>query len=219
MICKAEARQVDEYLREKQGIDDEHGRLREHIEQLKVALEFAQMERRRKIEYDLVAEKVNTLPSRDELDSAISMLENDIATIQSEHDSQNRIIQQQKTALDTIITDLASLRFIGKDRDAASTVASPVHTPLPDESVADGTEDMPDGALDLLPLNEGSDEGGKAASEGAAPDTPNHNLEDDIEMGEVEEPKDNKTKKKLREELEEGEASDASSVLSDPPDD
>lgn len=46
--------------------------------------------------------------------------------------------------------------------------------------------------------------------------------EDDIEMGEVEEhPKSliAKGKKKFREDLEEGEASDSSSALSDPPDD
>jgi THO complex subunit 7 len=48
-------------------------------------------------------------------------------------------------------------------------------------------------------------------------------VEDDIEMGEVEEPKNSlKGKKKRDEELEEGEASepsDDSSVLSEPPDD
>lgn len=49
-------------------IDDEHGTLRAQIEELKTALEHAQMLRRRKIEYDLVAEKVNTLPSREELE-------------------------------------------------------------------------------------------------------------------------------------------------------
>ena len=44
--------------------------------------------------------------------------------------------------------------------------------------------------------------------------------DDDIEMGEVaEDPKQIKPKKKIREELEEGEASDSSSALSDPPDD
>jgi THO complex subunit 7 len=45
-------------------------------------------------------------------------------------------------------------------------------------------------------------------------------LEDDIEMGEVAEVPKVKAKKKVRdEELEEGEASDSSSALSDPPDD
>jgi THO complex subunit 7 len=48
--------------------EDDHGKLRGQIEQLKTALEHAQVIRRRKIEYDAVTEKVNTLPSREELE-------------------------------------------------------------------------------------------------------------------------------------------------------
>lgn len=51
--------------------DNEHETLISQIEELKIALEHAQMLRRRKIEYDLVAEKVNTLPSREELESYV----------------------------------------------------------------------------------------------------------------------------------------------------
>lgn len=87
MICEAEARQVEEYQRERRRLgervynlfiharayfylkDNEHETLISQIEELKIALEHAQMLRRRKIEYDLVAEKVNTLPSREELES------------------------------------------------------------------------------------------------------------------------------------------------------
>ena len=86
MICEAEARQVEEYLREKQRIgkctiphtseplmtilssDDEHGKLVGQIDQLKTALEHEQTIRKRKIEYDLIAEKVNALPNREELE-------------------------------------------------------------------------------------------------------------------------------------------------------
>lgn len=52
--------------------DEEHETLKLQIEELKVALEHAQMLRRRKIEYDAVAEKVNTLPSREELETWVS---------------------------------------------------------------------------------------------------------------------------------------------------
>ena len=86
MICQAEARQVDEYQLERQRLgmflairftsvvltvvqDDEHETLKAQIEELKSALEHAHVLRRRKIEYDLVAERVNTLPSREELTS------------------------------------------------------------------------------------------------------------------------------------------------------
>lgn len=47
---------------------DEHGKLQGQIEQLKIALEHAQVSRRRKVEYDLIAEKINAVPSREELD-------------------------------------------------------------------------------------------------------------------------------------------------------
>lgn len=48
--------------------DNEHETLKTQIEELKLALEHAQMLRRRKIEYDVVAERINTLPSREELE-------------------------------------------------------------------------------------------------------------------------------------------------------
>ena len=56
------------------NLEDEHGKLRGQIEQLKTSLEHAQMERRRKIEYDTVTEKVNTLPSREELEKYASFI-------------------------------------------------------------------------------------------------------------------------------------------------
>ena len=85
MVCEAEARQVEEYQRERERISaysaltdnnktpitfaaNEHIRLREEIESLKADLEQAQLQRRRKIEYDVIAEKVNVLPTRDELE-------------------------------------------------------------------------------------------------------------------------------------------------------
>lgn len=48
--------------------EKEHDALRSQIEELKVALEHAHMERKRKVEYDTIAEKINTLPSREELE-------------------------------------------------------------------------------------------------------------------------------------------------------
>ncbi|THV08387.1 hypothetical protein K435DRAFT_958962 [Dendrothele bispora CBS 962.96] len=225
MICEAEARQVEEYQREKQRIELEHGALRGQIEQLKTALENAQMIRRQKMEYDLVTEKVNTLPSRDELVQTIESLENDMAAIQTEHETQDRTIQTQKAALDNIIVDLASLRFIGKDRDAApSSSTSPRATPALEGIGGEGLED---GATN------GNDEPSRTntATPGAAkteekeegeegedkPADSTLQSENDIEMGEVEEEKS--SRRKVREELEEGEATDASSELSEPPDD
>jgi THO complex subunit 7 len=93
MVCEAETRQVDEYQRERQRIGswlqprytrtlriefawlgDEHVALRRHIDQLKTSWEDAQVERRQKMEYDVFAEKINTLPSRAELEACVAFL-------------------------------------------------------------------------------------------------------------------------------------------------
>ncbi|KAL0949379.1 hypothetical protein HGRIS_009448 [Hohenbuehelia grisea] len=246
MICEAEARQVEEYHREKARIDDEHGALRGQIEQLKTGLEHAQIQRKRKIEYDNVAEKINTFPSRDELNQSIQSLENDMATIQAEHETQDRTIYSQKSSLDGIITALGSLRFIGREDATVSLVTTPVRSPSPDTQTADGDVDLslagnsagsipPDTEMDTgNPHNgaekeEGEREEGEQEEKEEGENTPvdsetrgtstnRTDAGEDIEMGEVEEGPSDKYKKKPREDLEEGEASDESSVLSDPPD-
>jgi THO complex subunit 7 len=86
MICEAETRQVEEYQKERHKIgmtlssvhclrplkddksEQEHESLKIQIKELKVALEHAQILRRRKMEYDVVAEKIHSLPSREELE-------------------------------------------------------------------------------------------------------------------------------------------------------
>jgi len=218
MICEAEARQVEEYQRERRRLDNEHETLISQIEELKTALEHAQMLRRRKIEYDLVAEKVNTLPSREELESTIHALENDMAAIRAEHETQNRTIKGHKSALDGIISDLSSLRFMGKERETTLIPESRPETPYLDAlDVASAAESS------LTSINSGSSEEGKEGEDDKIildPVTNEHVVEeDDIEMGEVEEEPKDKNKKKAREDLEEGEATDASSELSEPPDD
>ncbi|TCD63961.1 Biotin/lipoate A/B protein ligase [Steccherinum ochraceum] len=177
MVCEAEARQVEEYQRERERLETEQGNLKDEIEELKISLEQAQLERKRKMEYDVIAEKVNALPTRDELEQSIRSLENDMTAIRAEQDTQSRTIQAQKTRLDMISTS------------RPSTPHLPPGTPIP-------------GPLERKEEGE----------------------EEDIEMGELaEEPKSNGNgKKKAKpepEELEEGEASDLSSELSDPPDD
>ena len=52
---------------------NERSRLRDQIEELKATLEQAQLERKQKIEYDVVAEKINTLPSRTELEQCVHL--------------------------------------------------------------------------------------------------------------------------------------------------
>jgi len=230
MVCEAEARQVEEYYREKQRIEDERGSLKGQIEQLKTFLEHAQVERKRKIEYDNFADKINTLPCRAELERSIQLLENDMAAIRADQEAQGRHLQTQRASLVSIISDLGSLRLMAKD-----TEAEPSHPGTPDPDVATSEADASRSSLAVVAANEESDrEEGEAEEiekhqeDGSAPPSiiihdPPSNSDDDIEMGELAEEREPvRGKKKLRlrrEELEEGEASDESSELSDPPDD
>jgi THO complex subunit 7 len=168
--------------------------------------------------------------------------------IRTEHDTQNRTIQGQKIALDTIVSDLESLRFLGKDKDTISHMDSPATTPalesgmdVVDNVLGDslgGSADMDVRTGETGEIEERQSREGERASSNdtthslslnpsAKPFYPQSvatkgsGEEEDIEMGEVSEgPKNNslKGKRKLREELEEGEASDSSSALSEPPD-
>jgi THO complex subunit 7 len=140
-----------------------------------------------------------------------------MAAIRAEHETQNRTIQAQKAALDEIITNLGSLRFMGKDRETLATSIDPSPRDSPSlEAVGDPTATAESGSVLPDKMEVEVEEGEEAVHNSVLP--AEEAVEDDIEMGEVEEPK-NKGKKKREEELEEGEASDASSVLSDPPDD
>ena len=146
-----------------------------------------------------------------------------MAAIRAEHETQNRTIKGHKSALDGIITDLTSLRFMGKERETTLIPESRPETPTSD--VASAVESS------LTSINSGSSEIGEETQEREEGEgdkiildsdqlTNEHTAEEnDIEMGEVEEEPKGKNKKKSREDLEEGEATDASSELSEPPDD
>lgn len=164
-------------------------------------------------------------------------LENDIAAILAEHDTQTRLVQDQKTALDTIISQISSLRLLGKDPDflqpeipgedgqdhpdddkfieesALNPSAKPFtpsrfSTPIPITSVA---------RRQLQSKTISSEVSSPPVSSPASLQTKD---DDDIEMGELaEEPGEVKSpKKKAREDLEEGEASDGSGPSSPVPD-
>ncbi|KAI0082528.1 hypothetical protein K474DRAFT_1681400 [Panus rudis PR-1116 ss-1] len=163
MVVEAEARQVEEYQRERERIAREHGSLQEQIEDLKVALEQAQLERKRKMEYDIIAEKINNYPTRAELEQSIRSLENDMVTIRAEHENQDRTLQAQKTRLDMVISDLSELRLMGK-ADMVDTEESRAVTPATNEHVraSDSADvDMSDARrrAESGELKEGKDDG------------------------------------------------------------
>ncbi|PSR73437.1 hypothetical protein PHLCEN_2v10729 [Hermanssonia centrifuga] len=258
MVCEAEARQVEEYQREKARIENEHILLRSQIDELKMSLEQAQVQRRRKMEYDLIAEKINALPSREELEQSIRVLENDMHAIHAEHEDQNRVLHAQQAALGVVISNIQDLRLMGK-QDVEVAEASRTSSPAPDtqggepadvemetdtreetgeiednkeegSNERDSDDDVPlskkhlnPSARSFLP-HSSSSRLSTPHLEGTPPSTRAYREEgedDDIEMGELaEEPIEKLIKKKIREEeLEEGEASDMSSELSEPPDD
>lgn len=150
-----------------------------------------------------------------------------MAAIRSEHETQNRRIQAQKHALDGVISDLGALNFLGKDK---SRQTSPAATPIPEGEASDAVMDNVLDVVDSASIPEESGEseekeqGEERDLDSLKPSITDSSslseIEDDIEMGEVAEDHKIKGKKKIRdEELEEGEASDSSSALSDPPDD
>ena len=55
------------------SVANEHDRTKSQLDELKMSLEQAQLDRRRKMEYDVIAEKINALPSRDELERYASI--------------------------------------------------------------------------------------------------------------------------------------------------
>ena len=156
--------------------------------------------------------------------------------IRIEQDRQTRTIQSQKSALDAIVSDLASLRFVGKEQEIASHAASPAPESI-DVEITDNSTDAV--TANLAVTTDVEDESGEIhEAENREDDRTSiddvastslgrkgnqsqggDNVEDDdIEMGELAEDPRDKGKRK-REDMEEGEASDSSSDLSDPPDD
>lgn len=235
LVCEAERRQVKQYEREKQRIEDERESLKGQIEQLKTSLEDAQLSRRQMIEYDLIAEKINQLPSRDELQQSIESLDNDIAAILAEHETQTRLVQAQKTALDTIISDISCLRRFGKDPDLQSDTPGDDTQDLHDDEKFSEEPPLNPNAKPFTPSRFSTPipitsvaqrqlQSKAVSSEVSSPlvsspaSVPTKD-EDDIEMGELaEEPGEVKPpKKKVREDLEEGEASDGGSDISGVP--
>ncbi|KAL1747497.1 Tho complex subunit 7-domain-containing protein [Schizophyllum fasciatum] len=207
LVCVTEDRQVSEYQREREAIDSEHQKLHNQIEELKGALERAQVSRRQKMEYDAIAEKVNTLPSREELEGAIEKLESDMAAVREEHATQDRTLKTQRTGLDAIVAELEALRRTAADED-------PSGTPAED---ADGTEEVAataaigeddgaeDGAIEEEgAINESEEPGAITETVRAVADAVGGlaAAAADVEMGEVDD-------------REEGEASDMSSPLTD----
>ncbi len=146
------------------------------------------MERKRKIEYDSFAEKINTLPSRAELERcdlsllrspfrlytlprSMQLLENDMAAIRADQEAQSRHLQTQRASLVSIISDLGSLRLMTKD-----TEAEPSHpgTPDPDAAVTSEADASRSSPVVVAANGESDREEGEEAEEGEAEEVERH---------------------------------------------
>lgn len=169
-------------------------------------------------------------------DRSIDSLENDIAAILAEHETQARLVHTQKSALDAIIDDISSLRLLGKDPDLLQpeNIGEDAQD-LDDEKYAEESNLNPTAKpftpsrfstpIPVISVAQRQLQSKAISSEVSSPlvSSPPSVLtkdDDDIEMGELaEEPGEVKSpKKKMREDLEEGEASDGSGPSSPIPD-
>jgi len=151
-----------------------------------------------------------------------------MTAIRSENETQEKAIQGHKSALDLIVHELVSIRHFGRDKDFDSRTPSLRASPVPEVAGGQSIETITEistrdnSVMPTPSTREDADEekflNGSESQKITDPD-----LDDDIEMGELEEdPKEKEAavkKKPLVEELEEGETFDGSSELSEPPDD
>ncbi|QRV87793.1 THOC7 domain-containing protein [Ceratobasidium sp. AG-Ba] len=223
LVLGAEARQVQQYNNEIESIAQEHDATRLDLDNLRLTLEQEQMFRKRKQEYDVVAEKINDFPTRAELTADITALDDELSTIRAAREDHNENLAARRAILDTLVSQIQSLRLMGKQPDNPEVAPSaaiesgsghalnPTARPfIPLRSAANTPTPGPSTPLPLPPVT-------------------NKEGDDDIEMGEVAEEaeagevedvekwgKQSRSKsRKPDEEMEEGEASDGSTGLSE----
>ncbi|KAF8760372.1 Tho complex subunit 7 [Rhizoctonia solani] len=200
LVIDAEGRQAQQYKDEIESIAREHEATKLDIENLRLTLEQEQTFRKRKQEYDLVAEKINDYPSRTELTADIAALDDELSTIRAAREDHNENLAARRAVLDTLVQQIHSLRQMGKPQDGSD--------PTP------GSAELAHGTHQLNPA-------ARPNTTCPAPAVAKPESDDDIEMGEVAEEAEagevedrdkwSKPKSKSRrpdDEMEEGEASD-----------
>ncbi|KZP00205.1 hypothetical protein CALVIDRAFT_325005 [Calocera viscosa TUFC12733] len=216
--CQAEQRQVLAYQLERDRIANLHARYREDIATLKQELERAQIGRKQKIEYDEVAAKINALPTRGELEKEITAMQEEIAALQHDKELQMSHMNARREKFDQLINDINELRWLGRERGPEEPGSPP------------GEED--EGEVDHTRANSGLNPHATAFVPGINTSSPlppmdvamsaNGELEEGEEEGAVQEDvvvadSGNGAKRgsKVKDDLEEGEASDDESELTE----
>ncbi|KAG8854398.1 hypothetical protein FRB91_003529 [Serendipita sp. 411] len=118
IIVKAEQRQVVEYQESKARLEQEVLAVLEEIERLKITLEESQEQRRRKIAYDEISDKINELPPREEQERQIATLEAEIAGIKEEQEMDRKIKEDRRAGVLELNRVLDLLRIVGKGAEA-----------------------------------------------------------------------------------------------------
>ncbi|KAG8924211.1 hypothetical protein FRC01_011800 [Tulasnella sp. 417] len=120
-VCLAEDRMVQQYEAENELIANEHTALEAEITQLKTELVEAQLTRKRRMEYDAVAEQINKFSSRADLEKAVGVLEEEVAVARTERDKLKEEFISRKLEFDLIVTSLQDIRARGLGKvDAAA---------------------------------------------------------------------------------------------------
>lgn len=252
-VCLAEDRMVQQYEAENELIANEHTALEAEIAQLKTELVEAQLTRKRRMEYDAVAEQINKFSSRADLEKAVGVLEEEVSVARTERDKLKEEFISRKLEFDLIVTSLQDIRARGLGKVDANALqdgaadeegnemkpnaslnpnAKPFQpsagllTPHSGMPSRPSTPSVPAGGSSHLAvpayLQRNGSRAGSTRSSPVPPTQSTAKPDDDIEMGEVAEDAPNASPPKSRrpkEELEEGEASDMSSELSEPPED
>ncbi|KAF8743275.1 Tho complex subunit 7, partial [Rhizoctonia solani] len=216
LVIDAEGRQAQQYKDEIESIAREHEATKLDIENLRLTLEQEQTFRKRKQEYDLVAEKINDYPSRTELTADIAALDDELSTIRAAREDHNENLAARRAVLDTLVQQIHSLRQMGKPQDGSD--------PTPGSAeLAHGTHQLNPAARPFVPGHSVGETPtpGPGTPLAPAPAVAKPESDDDIEMGEVAEEAEagevedrdkwSKPKSKSRrpdDEMEEGEASD-----------
>ncbi|KAH7097472.1 hypothetical protein BKA62DRAFT_716437, partial [Auriculariales sp. MPI-PUGE-AT-0066] len=122
LTCRAEEQQVQEYEAERLRIEQDQERLQGEILQLNSKLQAEQVERKRKLEYDMIAEKVNLFPTRTELEESISTLEEEIAAIEAELARENEAMELRRRTFNDVVSQIQELRLMGKEPEEPEEV-------------------------------------------------------------------------------------------------
>ncbi|KAF8311159.1 hypothetical protein DL93DRAFT_2098975 [Clavulina sp. PMI_390] len=171
LVRLAEQRQAQEYQTMREQILQEHLDTREEIERLKNELREAEEERERKKEYDVIAERIHTLPPRSELNASIAEIENEIATIQAEQESTQETLLTKRSMIIDIRALITEMIQLGKEEEDGADMAADEA-----EGAANATSPSAAGGGGDVPVIRVEASGSESGGTSSSPYPHNHHL-------------------------------------------